>query len=157
MKHVVPLLCLMTAGLLARQQSDTTRNPLGANPDAVAGGQRLYDQACQACHGVAARGDRGPALDTGGFAHGAEDGDLFHTIREGVPGSQMPAFRALRDEQVWQLVAYIRSLSPARVADVDAVLGDAAAGETIFFGKGGCATCHQVDGRGGIVGPDLST
>jgi alcohol dehydrogenase (cytochrome c) len=30
------------------------------------------------------------------------------------------------------------------------------AGETIFFGKGGCAGCHEVNGRGGTVGPDLS-
>src|SRR4030095_12320473 len=31
-----------------------------------------------------------------------------------------------------------------------------APGETIFFGKGNCSTCHEVNGRGGIVGPDLS-
>src|SRR5262245_42605814 len=29
-------------------------------------------------------------------------------------------------------------------------------GEALFFGKAGCATCHEVNGRGGIVGPDLS-
>ena len=29
-------------------------------------------------------------------------------------------------------------------------------GETLFFGKAGCASCHEVNGRGGIVGPDLS-
>src|SRR5436853_5411678 len=33
----------------------------------------------------------------------------------------------------------------------------AIAGEGLFFGKAGCASCHQVDGRGGITGPDLST
>lgn len=32
----------------------------------------------------------------------------------------------------------------------------ATAGEALFFGKAGCATCHEVNGRGGIVGPDLS-
>jgi alcohol dehydrogenase (cytochrome c) len=27
----------------------------------------------------------------------------------------------------------------------------------LFFGRGGCATCHEVNGRGGTVGPDLSS
>jgi PQQ-dependent dehydrogenase (methanol/ethanol family) len=33
---------------------------------------------------------------------------------------------------------------------------DIASGEAVFFGKGNCSTCHEVNGRGGIVGPDLS-
>src|SRR6266700_1307792 len=32
----------------------------------------------------------------------------------------------------------------------------AAAGEALFFGKAGCASCHEVNGRGGVTGPDLS-
>jgi PQQ-dependent dehydrogenase (methanol/ethanol family) len=31
-----------------------------------------------------------------------------------------------------------------------------AAGEAVFFGKGNCSSCHEINGRGGIVGPDLS-
>jgi putative heme-binding domain-containing protein len=34
--------------------------------------------------------------------------------------------------------------------------GDAAAGERLFAGKGNCATCHMVRGRGSVLGPDLS-
>ena len=34
--------------------------------------------------------------------------------------------------------------------------GNAAAGESFFFGKGNCANCHLVKGRGGVLGPDLS-
>jgi putative heme-binding domain-containing protein len=30
------------------------------------------------------------------------------------------------------------------------------AGEALFFGKAACESCHEVNGRGGIVGPDLS-
>src|SRR5262245_38530311 len=30
------------------------------------------------------------------------------------------------------------------------------AGEAVFFGKGNCSSCHEINGRGGIVGPDLS-
>ena len=32
-----------------------------------------------------------------------------------------------------------------------------AAGEALFFGKAGCSGCHEVNGRGGVTGPDLST
>jgi len=31
-----------------------------------------------------------------------------------------------------------------------------AAGEALFFGKAGCSGCHEVNGRGGTAGPDLS-
>ena len=89
-------LMLVALALPAAQQSDTTRNPLGDNPAAIAEGQRLYDQTCQSCHAPAGRGDRGPALDTGTFTRGNEDGDLFHTIREGIRyASQAPALRAV--------------------------------------------------------------
>src|SRR5919107_1632323 len=37
-----------------------------------------------------------------------------------------------------------------------ALPGDATAGEALFFGRAGCASCHEVNGRGGVVGPDLS-
>src|SRR5262245_33701086 len=117
------------------QQSDTTRNPLAARPDAAEAGHRLYDQTCQSCHGPAGQGELAPALDRGTFTHGNEDGDLFHTVRAGVPGSQMPPFPALSDEQTWQLVTYIRSLSgsgkPSSSARATSS-GDPAAGETLF-------------------------
>jgi alcohol dehydrogenase (cytochrome c) len=32
----------------------------------------------------------------------------------------------------------------------------ASAGETLFFGKAGCGACHEINGRGGVIGPDLS-
>src|ERR1051325_545960 len=36
------------------------------------------------------------------------------------------------------------------------VPGDASAGESLFWGKAGCATCHSIRGRGGKLGPDLT-
>src|SRR5262249_1597884 len=55
--------------------------------------------------------DRGPALNAGALPRARQDGDLFHTIRDGVAGSQMPPFRNLTDTEVWQLVSYVRSLA----------------------------------------------
>src|SRR5437899_7178682 len=112
LRFVAPV--TVAAGLgLAEQQSDRVINPLSDNPAAIEAGRRLYDQTCQSCHGPAGQGEqgRGPALNTGSFAHGGEDADLFHTIRTGVPGSTMPAFARVTDERVWELVAYLRSLS----------------------------------------------
>lgn len=133
------------------------RATLAQRPD-TAPGERLYAQACEACHGPAGQGDRGPALNTGRFAHGGEDDDLRRTIRGGVPGTQMPPFARLTDAEVAQLVAYIRSL--AATADLATPVappaGSAAAGSALFFGKAACSSCHAVNGRGGIVGPDLS-
>ena len=154
----------LSVGVLLAQQpaSDVTRNPLATNPIAVADGQRVYNQTCQSCHGPAGQGDRAPALTTTRFVHGNDDADVFHTIRSGISGTQMPPFGGLSDEQIWQLVTYIRRLqstAPADRASPAATMpteGNAAAGEALFFGKAACATCHEVNGRGGIAGPDLS-
>src|SRR4029079_15598433 len=84
---------------VAAQQSDTTRNPLGADPAAIAAGHRLYDQGCAGCHAAAGQGSVRARSLTGRFAHVSEDGDLFHSIREGVPVTAMTAHRELTDSQ----------------------------------------------------------
>ena len=69
----------------------------------------------------------------------------------------MPGFGGLNQEQVWQVVSFVRSISGAPVVAGEKVSGNAAAGEQLFFGKANCVACHGVNARGGIVGPDLST
>jgi len=50
--------------------------------------------------------------------------------------------------------AYVKGL---RGTAIDAPSpGDVAHGETVFWGKGDCGSCHMVGGRGSIIGPDLS-
>ncbi len=155
-----------SAGVLAAQQADTVQNPLASNPTAAMDGQRLFTQTCQTCHGPAAQGDRdrgGPALNTTTLAHGSTAADLFRDIRSGIPGTQMPPFARLSDEQIWQLVTYIQSLQGGAPAastgrgSMAPIEGDPAAGEMVFFGKAACSNCHEVHARGGVVGPDLST
>ncbi len=149
-----------SAGALpAQTQQGPAGNPLASSTAAVADGQRLFDQTCQTCHGPSGQGsDRGPSLATPGLVHGNTDADVFRSIRAGVPGTQMPPFAGLTDTQIWQLVSYVRSLQGGR-ADPGAAAsngGDPAAGESLFNGRAACASCHDVNGRGGIVGPDLS-
>src|SRR5262245_54359076 len=142
-------------------QSDTVVNPLAGNPAAIQAGTRLFNDFCADCHGGGGVGNnKGPALNTGTFKHGGDDAGLFRTIKNGIPGTEMDANANVPDSQIWQLVAYIRSLAPVTergpAASASAVGGSAAAGEAIFFGKGACATCHDINGRGGAVGSDLS-
>lgn len=146
----------VTGGLYAQADTpETQKNPMAGDRNAVAAGKKLYDQACQGCHGPEGRGDRGPALAASSLRRGSADGEIFMNIRTGIRGTQMPAFSQLSADQVWQLVTYIRSLSgPAPVTET--VAGDPAHGKSIFNGKAGCAACHQVNGVGTPVGPDLS-
>jgi PQQ-dependent dehydrogenase (methanol/ethanol family) len=130
------------------------RNPLAGNAAASEAGRKIYVNACQICHGGDGMGGRGPALATRKFHHGGEDWQLFQTIRDGVPGTQMPGF-SLSPEEIWQIVSYLRTFTPQGKEEV--LSGDPAAGEGVFFGKGACQLCHQVNGRGGRVAPDLST
>ncbi|WP_051670088.1 PQQ-dependent dehydrogenase, methanol/ethanol family [Bryobacter aggregatus] len=133
------------------------KNPLAADATAVESGKKLFGQACQACHGGNAAGsDRGPALATGIFKHGAKDGEIFLNIRNGITGTQMPAFQKLGITEAWQIVSYLRSLSSSTVKVNETVPGDPKKGEALYFGKASCFRCHEVNGRGGIVAPDLS-
>lgn len=134
---------------------DAVRNPFATDPSAVAAGKLLYEQTCQGCHGGDARGDRGPGL-TGALKHGSTDNDIYQTIRNGVQGTQMPAFSGLPTDSVWRIVTYLDSLDPAKTNRRETVPGDVAAGSKVFFGKGGCAQCHEVNGNGGIFAGDLS-
>ena len=101
-------------------------------------------------------GAGGRALAAGKFHQGNTDFDLFQNIRNGIAGTQMPSFSVFSTDGVWQLVAYIRTLSSRGVQD-EVVRGNAAAGEKIFFGKGECSACHEINERGAVsIGPDLS-
>src|SRR4029079_5534708 len=73
-------------------------------------------------------------------------------IKSGTPGG-MPAFN-LPDSQLQQLASWLRSLNQSAFDTKPG--GDVAAGEAFFSGKGRCASCHMVHGRGKSNGPDLS-
>ncbi len=155
----IALSIVLCVGMLPAQAPapDQQGNPFAGDAAAIAAGQRLYAQTCQACHGGnAGGGDRAPALSTGVFPHGSSDNDLFQSIRFGIAGTPMSAFPALTSDQVWQLVSYFRSLSGSAAGTGPTGAGDATVGENLFFGKAACVSCHAVNSRGANVGPDLS-
>lgn len=112
---------------------------------------RIY---CAPCHGIQARGGRGPDLTRGTYFAGENDSDLYRIIANGVPGTEMPSFSdEMSQDTIWRLVAYIRSTTRH---DTAAVTGNAASGEKLFWGKGGCGQCHRVGTKGGHLGPELT-
>jgi putative heme-binding domain-containing protein len=127
------------------------KNPVEGNPDAIKYGMGLFRSRCADCHGMDARGVRGPDI-TQVWASGRTDDGLFTTIRNGVPNTEMPANPRLSEREAWQLLAYLRTL--AAPAPTDPPRGNAANGEKIFRTQ--CTACHRVNGVGGRLGPDLS-
>jgi cytochrome c oxidase cbb3-type subunit 3 len=86
------------------------QGPYDDNAYAVAEGKRLFDQMnCSGCHSHGG-GGIGPALTDDDWIYGSEPQNIFATITEGRPNG-MPAFRGrLTNNQIWQLVAYVRAL-----------------------------------------------
>src|SRR4051812_47357395 len=139
------------------QHSDSakeSKNPAIGNPEAIAKGAKMYAGSCAGCHGPDGRGGRGPNLVRRAAWHPLTDDGTFDTIRNGVPGADMPASK-LPDDETWQLVAFVRALTgPAAETQVE---GDPAAGEKVFWSsKAGCGNCHAIRGKGSRMGPDLS-
>jgi len=151
---LVSLLCL------ARVRAQD-KNPFANDPKVAKVGESQFRANCAFCHGLGARGGgRGPDLTRAQKRHGNADADLFRTINEGVPGTAMPPNGATQQgvgmtgDEIWQVITYIRSVQ--KKAPTEAA-GNAAHGKELFFGSANCATCHMVQGKGGRLGPDLTT
>ncbi|HEX7448390.1 MAG TPA: PVC-type heme-binding CxxCH protein [Pirellulales bacterium] len=110
------------------------------------------------------------ALATGGD-RALRDEALRSLRKTELTGEQRARLQAVAegDSAAAELVARVLGGEPKQAlpaaSDVAAWLrlldepGDAAAGERVFFHPkaAGCYRCHQVDGRGGRIGPDLTT
>jgi cytochrome c oxidase cbb3-type subunit 2 len=99
------------------------KNPFAGDAKAVALGKKLYAENCGFCHGANGEGGIGPSLADDvffGVQGDLPDDDYFEVINNGIePGmveegrvakDNMPAFKSLGRDQIWALVAYIRSL-----------------------------------------------
>ncbi len=77
----------------------------------ISEGKRLYSWFnCNTCHANGG-GDIGPPLMDANWLYGAEPRNIRASILEGRPNG-MPSFRGkIPEAQVWQIVAYVRSMS----------------------------------------------
>lgn len=147
-----------------------------STPDLLVRGKLLYGQNCAACHGLNGDGKGDAAaflapkprnfvaanyrLRSTATGNLPTDVDLFRAISLGMPGTPMPPWKhMLNDDERWALVEYVKSFSP-RFADTNenhpAVVDlgappsrSAAAVEEgkQLYAKMNCFTCHGQTGR----------
>jgi putative heme-binding domain-containing protein len=117
----------------------------------IARGALLYSTQCNQCHGRDGDQVSGVDLRRGQFRRVQSDEDLARVITRGTSGG-MPPF-ALQPSELTGIVAFIRAGFDTTAS---VRVGDATRGRAIFEGKGQCATCHRVTGRGPRSAPDLS-
>lgn len=98
--------------LSAKNWKDT----MGHDPS-VDLGKTVYVAKCAACHGDSGKGDApglvgGPSAAPKAFTAALSLPQIFSTVRSGVAGGIMPAFKQeITDEDLWNVTAYVQSLT----------------------------------------------
>ncbi len=117
-------------------------------------GERIFRASCATCHGRRGEGIIGPSLSSDDFLPIVSDSYLAHAIRDGRPGSAMPAWRSFSTEDVGDVIAFLRGFSSVepRIPKALATQGDPEYGELLFARA--CLSCHGEAGSGG-VGPQI--
>ena len=126
-------------------------NPFSSDAD-IREGEALFQKHCSYCHGSFGEGGRGADLTAGIYRRGGKDSELYQSVRNGIPGSEMAPVRAT-DEEVWKMVAFVKRLGSQGL--LEKAPGNATAGQTVYA-KRGCSTCHSIGRDGGTLGPELT-
>lgn len=107
----LPMTGQLRAGGPVARAADPRAAQYESNAPSIAEGQRLFGwMNCVGCHAHGG-GGMGPALMDEEWRYGGEMPQIVATILQGRPNG-MPSFSGkLTERQVWQLAAYVRSLS----------------------------------------------
>ena len=134
------------------------RNPAIGNREAIAEGEKLYNETCTACHGKdGTGGELGPPVASQNRRYlRRTDDEIFDAVKNGIAGTQMPPFSGqFTDDQVWRITAYIRGLRGTAV-DTPAA-GQCRRRRSGLLGQGRTAEAATwCKAKGSILGPDLS-
>lgn len=105
----VPVVNLQIGGV---KKKVTVRNPAADDPQAALRGMRYFNQFnCVGCHAPNGAGGMGPSLSNAKFIYGGEPENIYLSILQGRPKG-MPSWSGrLPDHVIWDLVAYVRSIS----------------------------------------------
>ena len=102
------------------QGGGAAKNPFTGNADAIKEGRALYLQhGCSGCHGVQGGGGMATPLLDDTWEFGSSDEVLFRLIKGEIAESTMPKVYQLEPDQVWKMIAYIRSLYRGDPSKVD--------------------------------------
>lgn len=88
------------------------RNPFAGNEKATAAGGKLFKQHCAECHGDAGQGLGHAANLHSRGVQAASDGALFWAVKNGRIRRGMPSWSQLPDQEVWQIVSFMKTLKP---------------------------------------------
>jgi putative heme-binding domain-containing protein len=139
-----------------KANSDTTRSPaVKAAPAPArnqARGKLLFEGHCARCHGMQGGGGTGANLRRPKLQRAPDDNSLFDLIRDGIPESGMPDTWAMSDNEVQDVIAYVRALGRVHPEPLP---GDPAKGK-LGYHKANCGNCHIIAGEGGSLGPELT-
>lgn len=93
-------------------------NPMASDPVAIQDGRRLFNwYNCSGCHGGHAGGGMGPSLRDDVWIYGNRDDQIFDSIAQGRANG-MPAWGSkIPQQQIWELVAYIKTMRTPQEAD----------------------------------------
>jgi cytochrome c oxidase cbb3-type subunit 3 len=126
------------------------------NPTAVARGQSQFKSSCGFCHGEDATGNRAPDLiRSASLSHDTNGDVLAPIIKNGRPDKGMPAFSALSDAQIADMIVFLHRRAydalhsnhvPGDYPLSKLLTGSASDGKKFFEGAGGCAKCHSASG-----------
>ena len=146
--RALPAVCLALAAVhLSAQDHSGNYSPMD-----IQNGALLYGANCARCHG--ATGDGIPGVDLkAGSRRAPTDQALAQLIVNGIPGTAMPA-TPFAPPELTALIAYLRTMKDFNAPTV--MVGNAQHGRELFEGKGGCLTCHRVQGTGSYAAPDLT-
>lgn len=100
---------------------ETGRNPYNKDAPAIKAGESLYSTACSGCHGHHAEGKLGPGLadDYWTYPSNATDAGFFSSVYGGLQGQMGPQRGLITQDQMLQIMAWIRSIykgDPAKAA-----------------------------------------
>jgi cytochrome c(L) len=117
-KYLVALLAVaaLIAGSVAPAEAQNPAakklNKFTGDAAAIKEGRALYlKNGCSGCHGVGGGGGMGPPLTDDTWVFGSDDETLFKLIKGQLPQAKMPrVYGSLPDDEVWKMLAYVRSL-----------------------------------------------